>query len=224
MLAGRAVNVKVKICGNTNINDAVLAARAGADAIGVINVANTPRYVSPDEANRIFRSLPPFVAKVLVVVLDTGNVSEQIDMIEATGANYVQLHGEEPVELVEEVRSSLADHIGIIKKIGVRGDINACIEHAKAYEDIVDAILLDTVAGKQIGGTGKKHDWNISRAIVEAVDTPVILAGGLTPENVADAISKVRPYAVDVSSGVEREPGRKDADKVKRFIEAANYL
>ncbi len=113
---------------------------------------------------------------------------------------------------------------GIIKKIGVSNDRDACVERAKAYEDVVDAILLDTIAGRQLGGTGKKHDWRISRAIVEELDTPVILAGGLTPENVADAIAEVRPYAVDVSSGVEREPGHKDAVKVKRFIEAANHL
>ncbi len=106
MLTGR---VRVKICGNTGVNDAILAARAGADAIGVINVANTPRYVSLEAAKRIFRSLPPFVAKVVVVVLDAPDASERIAQIEATGANYVQLHGDEPVELVEDIRSSMSE-------------------------------------------------------------------------------------------------------------------
>ncbi len=227
------IRTRIKICGNTRVEDAVMAARAGADAIGVINVANTTRYISLDEAKIIFRSLPPFVSKVVVVTLDGMSeeaVAERIELIEATGADCVQLHGAEPVELVAEIRKMVKKRITIIKKIGVgsgsNNDKRECLEHAIAYENVVDAILLDTAlgGGSQIGGTGKKHDWSISRAIVEQLNKPVILAGGLNPDNVADAIAMVKPYAVDVSSGVERELRIKDEDRVKRFIEAANSI
>jgi len=224
--------VRVKICGNTRVEDAVMAARAGADAIGVINVANTTRYVSLEEAKVIFGSLPPFVSRVVVVTLDGMSeeaVAGRIKMIEATGADCIQLHGAEPVELVAEIRKMVKKRMAIIKKVGVGGgsdsDKRECLEHAIAYENAVDAILLDTASGgSQIGGTGKKHDWRISRAIVEQLNKPVILAGGLNPDNVADAVAMVKPYAVDVSSGVERELRIKDEDRVKRFIEAANSV
>ncbi|HID19579.1 MAG TPA: phosphoribosylanthranilate isomerase [Methanophagales archaeon] len=216
--------MKVKICGNTNVEDAILAAEAGADAIGVIYVANTKRYIELGAAKRIFDAVPIFVSKVVVLTLDNDPsefVHDKIKLIEDTGADCIQLHGDEPVELIADLREIMTDRIRIIKKIGVGGAKKKCLENALAYESVADALLLDTVTGGAIGGTGKEHDWNISKEIVASVKKPVILAGGLNPDNVANAIALVKPYAVDVSSGVEREVRRKDAVKVKRFIEAA---
>ncbi|MGB2728924.1 MAG: phosphoribosylanthranilate isomerase [Halobacteriota archaeon] len=223
-------NTKVKICGNTNVEDAIVAVEAGADAVGVINVANTRRYINLEDAKVIFEALPIFVSKVVVVIVTLDNmpvevVHDKIKSIEELGADCIQLHGEEPVELVADLRKRMKSRIGIIKKVAVGGDKEKCLERALAYENVVDAILLDTAAAAggtgEIGGTGKEHDWNISKEIVERVKKPVILAGGLNPENVAKAIELVKPYAVDVSSGVESEVRKKDAVKVKKFIEAA---
>ncbi len=204
-----------------------MAAEAGADAIGVINVANTKRYIDLEDAKTISNALPVFVSKVVVVTLDNvpiGAAHDKIKSIEDTGADCIQLHGEESVELVVDLRACMESSTKIIKKIGVSGDKEKCLENALAYEDVVDAILLDTLAisGRTgaIGGTGKQHDWSISKEIVERVKKPVILAGGLNPDNVARAIALVKPYAVDVSSGVESKVRKKDALKVKRFIEA----
>ncbi|MBL7117236.1 MAG: phosphoribosylanthranilate isomerase [Candidatus Syntrophoarchaeum sp.] len=221
-------NTKVKICGNTNVEDAIMAVEAGADAVGVINVANTRRYIDLEDAKKICEALPIFVSKVVVVTLDNMPVEvvhDKIKSIEELGADCIQLHGEEPVELAADLRKSMKSGIRIIKKVAVGGDKEKCLERALAYENVVDAILLDTAAAAggtgEIGGTGKEHDWNISKEIVEHVKKPVILAGGLNPENVAKAIELVKPYAVDVSSGVESEVRKKDAVKVKEFIEAA---
>ena len=220
---------KVKICGNTNIKDAILAAEAGADAIGVIYVANTKRYIDLSVAKRIFNAVPIFVSKVVVLTLDNAPIEsmrDEINRIMATGADCIQLHGDEPVELITDLREFLNLHLNLnarvklIKKVGVGGKKKKCLENALAYESVVDALLLDTMAVGAIGGTGKEHDWNISKEIVEEVKKPVILAGGLNPDNVANAIALVKPYAVDVSSGVEREVRIKDAVKVKRFIKA----
>lgn len=224
---GQNTTTKVKICGNTNADDALMAADAGADAIGVINVANTRRYIDLENAKRIFAALPIFVSKVVVVTLDnvpTGAAHDKIRSIEDTGADCIQLHGEEPMELVADLRACTESSTRIIKKIGVGGDKEKCLENALAYEDVVDAILLDTAAisGRtgEIGGTGKQHDWSISKEIVERVKKPVILAGGLNPDNVARAIALVKPYAVDVSSGVESEVRKKDEKRVKKFLHA----
>ncbi|MEA2032420.1 MAG: phosphoribosylanthranilate isomerase [Euryarchaeota archaeon] len=222
---------KVKICGNTNVEDALIAAEAGADAIGVINVADTRRYIDLEDARAILDALPVFMSKVVVVTLDNvpiGAAHDKIKSIEDTGADCIQLHGEESVEHVADLRACTESSTRIIKKIGVSGDREKCLENALAYEDVVDAILLDTAAisGRtgEIGGTGKQHDWSISEEIVERVKKPVILAGGLNPDNVARAIEQVKPYAVDVSSGVEREVRKKDAWKVKNFVNTAKQV
>ncbi|MCW3142065.1 MAG: phosphoribosylanthranilate isomerase [Methanophagales archaeon] len=225
---------KVKICGNTNVADAIMAANAGADAIGVINVINTRRYIDLETAKRIFDVLPIFVSKVVVITLDNMSIEfvrDKIKLIEETGADCIQLHGEEPVEVVADLRASMESRIRIIKKIGVGGDRKRTLENALAYENAVDAILLDTevktkpgMGMREIGGTGKEHNWNISKEIVERIKKPVILAGGLNPENVAKAIALVKPYAVDVSSGVESEVRKKDAVKVKKFVNTVKQV
>ena len=225
----RNTTTKVKICGNTNVKDAIMAVEAGADAIGVINVVNTRRYIDLEDAKTIFGALPIFVSKVVVLTLDNMPIEfvhDKIKSIEETGADCIQLHGEESVELVADLRENMKSRIRIIKKIGVGGDKKKSLNNALAYESVVDAILLDTMQGGtgEIGGTGKEHDWSISKEIVERVKKPVILAGGLNPDNVARAIEQVKPYAVDVSSGVESEVRKKDMVKVKKFIDVAKTI
>ncbi|MHC1635461.1 MAG: phosphoribosylanthranilate isomerase [Candidatus Methanospirareceae archaeon] len=214
--------MRVKICGITNKEDALMAANAGADAIGVINIEGTPRFVDLESAKKIFEAVPIFVTKVIVVMFleeeirDSERWLRRVRMLEETGADCLQLHGEEAIEFVRRLRKET--RMGIIKKVAV--DENS-IKEALQYEKYVDAILLDTKVEGVAGGTGKTHDWSISLEIRRRLEKPIILAGGLTPENVASAIRIVKPYAVDVSSGVEKEVGKKDASKIKKFLEAA---
>ncbi len=202
--------IKVKICGITSKEDALMAAAYGADAVGVIHVKETPRYVDLETARKIFDVLPVFVSRVVVATPES--IGEALE-IEETGADYIQLHGNESMDFVRELREK--SRLRIIKKISV--DEN-CIINSERYSGIADAILLDTKVKGMSGGTGKVHDWDISREIVESINKPVILAGGLSPENVGSAIEKVKPYAVDTSSGVESKPREKDKKKIKKFI------
>ena len=133
----------------------------------------------------------------------------------------LQLHGPTTPDEVRDIKKALP-HIVIWKAIGAGSD---ALERASGYEGVVDAILLDSSdADTHEGGTGKTHDWNASRSVVEAMSSPVILAGGLTPENVADAVREVRPYMVDVNSGVSNADGTKDLEKIKLFIERAKRI
>ncbi|MFZ2455467.1 MAG: phosphoribosylanthranilate isomerase [Candidatus Altiarchaeia archaeon] len=202
---------KAKICGLTKKEDALFAAHNGADAIGVVNVRESKRYVKLSDAREIFRAMPPFVSRVIVA--SPAGMSE-VKEIERTGADYLQLHSIEDVMFIKEIRENT--RMGLIKQLPVTG--RESIEQAELYSGLVDAILLDTKTKGSMGGTGVVHDWNISREIAEHVKKPVILAGGLNPANVLDAITKVRPYAVDVASGVEISPGIKDMEKIKQFL------
>lgn len=204
---------RVKICGITNKEDALIAINYGADAIGVVNVKESKRFMDLNKAREIFDALPIFVSKVVVAMPES--IEEALE-IEKTKANYIQLHGDETVNFVRELKERT--NLGIIKKISV--DENS-LENSERYSKIVDAILLDTGVKGLSGGTGKTHDWDISRKIVESIRKPVILAGGLNPGNLKEAIEKVRPYAVDTSSGVESRPGKKDKRKVEQFIMVA---
>ncbi|MFH1774056.1 MAG: phosphoribosylanthranilate isomerase [Methanobacteriota archaeon] len=238
---------KVKICGNTNRKDALAAARLGADFIGaVVEVpVDTPRKVTAQEAKKILGFSAP-IGKVIVIMPKT--IEEAAALYEEirplpqyrkvgaslavllsqgrwhtrqlpTGIEFVQLHGSENVQFVRELRSLIP--CNIIKTIHVKDE--ASIQEAKRFARYSDALLLDTPS-EQFGGSGKPHDWKLSRKIVEAVSIPVILAGGLNPENVREAIEVVKPYAVDVSSGVEKKEGKKDYSKVKKFIKNAKLL
>jgi phosphoribosylanthranilate isomerase len=203
---------RVKICGITNLKDALFAAEAGADALGFIFYAQSPRYIMTDRAREIILRLPPFVAKVGVFV------NEELDRVREIMTychlDYAQLHGDEPPEQV----AALAPRA--IKAARVRSATD--VERLRAYQ--AAAYLLDTYHPTKHGGTGEVFDWELA---VEAkshgvpTELALILAGGLTPDNVADAIQRVHPYAVDVSSGVEAAPGIKDYQKVWRFIMAA---
>jgi phosphoribosylanthranilate isomerase len=201
-------SLKVKICGMTRVKDAIAAVDAGADALGFIFYEPSPRYVSTHAAAEIIRELPPFVAKVGVFV-DAGQ--ETIERtIEVCGLDTLQLHGEEPPEFCERFG------IKTIKAFRVRG--RETIEQAKRYRHA--AWLLDSYVSGQLGGTGAIFNWEVAREATK-FSRMVILAGGLTPENVATAVQQVRPYAVDVSSGVESAPGKKDQPKMRSFIAAA---
>ena len=197
--------VKIKVCGITNIEDAILAVESGADAIGFVFYKPSPRYIDPKLAREIIDRLPPFINSVGVFVdEDEKKVQGIVDLCRI---DTIQLHGSESPEFCERFKQK------VIKAIKVKGEQS--LTDIDRYR--VSAYLLDTYSDKTPGGTGRGFDWDI--ALQAKKYGPVILAGGLSPENVVDAIRKVRPYGVDVSSGVEKNPGKKDADKLRRFIE-----
>lgn len=208
--------VKVKICSITNIDDAIKCQKLGADAIGtIVDVpVETPRKITIDTAREIHNSLPFFTPGVIVTM--PKSQEETVDMVQKIRPYAVQLHGNESPTFIKDLKKKL--QIKIIKTIHVKD--HEAIETATRYQEYCDAILLDT-ATPGLGGSGIKHDWSISKKIVETIEKPVILAGGLKPENIGEAVREVKPYAVDISSGVETIPGKKDYDKVKRFIENA---
>ncbi|HTH49563.1 MAG TPA: phosphoribosylanthranilate isomerase [Candidatus Limnocylindria bacterium] len=206
------MSVRVKICGITNQADALAAVAAGVDALGFIFVPGTPRFGSVEQAAAIIRELPPFVAKVaLFVDADTRTVAETIAR---TGVDTIQLHGDETPEFARQFVGA----VKVIKAFRVRGA--ETLVQLPAFADAADALLLDAYVPGVKGGTGARFDWEHA-ASAKTGGKPVILAGGLTPENVAEAVRGVRPFAVDVSSGVEAAPGRKDLAKVIEFIRAA---
>lgn len=211
--------VRVKICGNTNLQDIELAAELGADYVGVIVdvPVPTPRKLSREEAARIFDDLPFTVGGVAVIM--PKNLEEAIELYIAVRSEFLQIHNDVEPLFIRDLKANVP--CNVIKTVHVADEKS--IKQAKLYARWADAILLDTPS-KLGGGSGKTHDWKIAKKIVKAVEKPVILAGGLTPENVEEAISQVEPFAVDVSSGVEAEPGRKDPEKLRRFIEIAKSM
>jgi len=202
------MNVKVKICGITNVTDALAAVDAGADALGFMFYAPSPRCVTQELAAGIIRELPPFVAKVGVFVNPTE--AEVRNAIVECGLDTLQFHGEEPPEFCR------AFGLKVIKAFRVRDKESLKITEAYPTE----AWLLDSYVAGQLGGTGAQFNWDLATEVAQKHKS-VILAGGLTPENAADAVRKVRPYGLDASSGVESAPGKKDAGKVAAFIAAA---
>ncbi|MDP2279270.1 MAG: phosphoribosylanthranilate isomerase [Nitrospirota bacterium] len=204
--------VKVKVCGITNLDDAMAAADFGADALGFVFFKNSPRYLSPANAKKIIKKLPPFISTVGVFVNEDKNTIKKT--VSQAGIDVIQLHGEEP-----PAACRLSEHL-VIKAIRVKSIDN--LEIISKYKDKVSAFLLDTYAPEIFGGTGQVFNWDIA---VEAKKFGrVILAGGLTPENIEKAVRLVHPYAVDVSSGVEAEKGKKDHLKMKLFIERAKSV
>ena len=196
--------VRVKICGITNAKDADMAVEAGADALGFIFVAGTPRYIDPDAAREIVNDLPPFVSPVGVFA---DHPVEEIErVIDRCGFRTVQLHGSEAPEYCRHLA------VSVIKTFRVRR--GGALPPFEAYR--VHAFLLDTFVEGRLGGTGQTFPLEVASS-AKAFGR-VIIAGGLTPENVAQVIREVHPYAVDVSSGVESTPGRKDPQKLRDFI------
>jgi phosphoribosylanthranilate isomerase len=202
------MNVKVKICGITRAEDALVAVDAGADALGFMFYASSPRCVTREAAAPIIHQLPPFVAKVGVFVNPT--VEEVRQAIADCGLDTLQFHGEELPEFCRQFG------LKVLKAFRVQGP-----ETLKVLSDYSQMTwLLDSFVAGTRGGTGNTFNWDIAAQAVKSGGR-VILAGGLTPENVAEAVRKVHPYGLDVSSGVESAPGRKDAAKVRAFITAA---
>jgi len=196
--------VRVKICGITSVEDALQAVDAGADALGFVFHEKSPRFLTPDHAATIVRALPPFVQAVGLFV------NTEIAVVNATAdlcrLDLVQLHGDEPPEYCAQVNRR------VIKAFRVK-DITS-LDPVKEYR--VAGYLLDAWSPAAYGGTGMTFNWELAKAAKEY--GPVILAGGLTPDNVREAVKTVVPYAVDVSGGVEASPGRKDPEKVREFI------
>jgi phosphoribosylanthranilate isomerase len=205
------MSVKVKICGITNVPDALAAVEAGADALGFMFYAKSPRDVSLRAAADIVRQLPCFVVKVGVFV----NAAEDLVVraIEECGLNLLQFHGDETPDYCVQ--------FGLMSMKAFRIRDVESLKELPNYQ--TDAWLLDAYASDKQGGTGERFNWDLG---VEAVKLgrPIFLAGGLTPENVGEAVKKVQPYAVDVSSGVEAAPGKKDLQKMRAFIQMAKSV
>lgn len=210
--------VRVKICGITSFEEARMAIGCGADAVGFLVGLNYPTDDEIDAvaAKEIIASLPPFVSSVLVT--HRKELDWVVDACQRVGCSTIQLHGDFALEQIPLLRAKLP-YARIIKAVHVVDSNSATI--AAAVAPRVDAVLLDTRTETRIGGTGVTHDWSISRRIAEEIGKPVILAGGLNPGNVREAILKVRPFAVDVNSGVENPDGSKSLDKIKAFITTA---
>jgi len=217
------MSVRVQIAGVSSLDEALEAERAGADALGF--TVRLPHGIhdglTEAKARGIVAALPPFIASVCITYVD--NAVEAADLCRYLGVSTVQLHGEFPSRELEMLRASMP-HLKIIRPVLVTGE--DALAEARALERRVDAIILDTYdpATGRRGATGKTHDWQISRRIVESARVPVILAGGLTPENVAEAIRVVRPWSVDVHSGVEDADGTRNLRKLRDFITAAKSV
>jgi phosphoribosylanthranilate isomerase len=197
---------RVKICGITSGEDALVAVEAGADALGFVFVPGTPRLVPPETAERIVAGLPPFVTAVGVFVDQP--LEEVLRIAARCKLQAVQLHGDEPEDFSRRIP------LKVIKALRVRDA--GSLKPVATYP--ADAFLLDAFVEGQAGGTGTPVSWEL--ATQAKGQAPIILSGGLRPETVCLAIRRVRPYGVDVSSGVETRPGRKDHRKVREFIAA----
>ena len=199
---------KVKICGITNPEDALTAVEAGADALGFVFYKESPRHIFPEEAARIISLLPPFVQAVGLFVNEDPEIVNQVSRQCRLGL--VQLHGDETPDYCRQIDQR------VIKAFRIR--TLTCLDPVADFR--LSGCLLDAYSPSFYGGTGTSFNWEIAQEAVQR-GHKIVLAGGLTPDNVAEAIRQVRPYAVDVSSGVESAPGRKDTDKVRQFIRNA---
>jgi phosphoribosylanthranilate isomerase len=204
--------VRIKICGITNLEDALLAAALGADALGFIFYAKSPRSVAPEAARAIIAHLPPFVAAVGVFVDEEVAVVQ--DLATRVGLDWVQLHGAESPEYCRSLGCR------VIKAFRIQDD--ASLRQVEPYRDAAQALLLDTYKKGQVGGTGEVFDWHLAREAKKY--GRIILAGGLTAANVAQAIATAQPDAVDAASGTEAAPGRKDATKLRAFFTAVRSV
>jgi len=211
------VKAKVKICGITNWRDAHQAAEEGAQFLGFNFYARSPRYIAPAKARRIVRRLPRGISAVGVFVNETARRMAEIARV--AGLSWVQLHGEETSATLARLKRSLPA-VKIIKAVRVGKSFRPA-QLARFKQ--ADAILLDGFDSKRRGGTGKTFDWSLARRAKRATDHGrILLAGGLTPDNIAEAIRIARPFAVDVCSGVEAKPGKKDPARLKALLRAAN--
>ena len=205
------MKTRVKICGITNVADGLAAAEAGADMIGLMFYESSPRHITLARAAEISRALPPFLMRVGVFV--NAPADFVLRAISECNLTMLQFHGDET--------SDFCTQFGLMNMKAIRVRDAGSLVQLENYQ--TDAFLLDAHSKNGLGGTGEKFNWELA---VEAqkFGKPIFLAGGLTPENVADSVRKVHPFGVDVSSGVESAPGIKDHAKVKAFITAAKSV
>ncbi|MHC1625374.1 MAG: phosphoribosylanthranilate isomerase [Methermicoccaceae archaeon] len=214
------MTTRVKVCGIQREEELHAACKAGVDAIGfVVDIPQSPRCISQRRCKELKEMVPPFVTSVAVVVPQDISDAKWINRLHTdvvqivTSLSSLPLRGDEGIEGLGEKISSK-----VIASVSVND--NGVMQNAHQLAKVVDALLLDTGTG----GTGITHNWKISQKVREQCDVPVILAGGLRPDNVAHAIKVVRPYGVDVSSGVESEPGVKDSSLIEQFIKEVRQV
>lgn len=210
--------VKVKICGFTSAEDVKAACGLGVDMVGVILVPNSFRYVSVDQARQILAAASEGVARVAVIM--PSGPEDVEEMARELKPDYLQIHLTFPASELHGLKKRLGAGLIVVSPIPQKiEDRRKIIDRALEAAEVADFVLLDT-KGPSGGGTGLTHDWSLSSKIRETVGKPVFLAGGLNPSNVGQAIKIVRPYGVDVATGVESSPGKKDARLIREFIEA----
>jgi phosphoribosylanthranilate isomerase len=207
-------DIKVKVCGITNAEDALAAVEAGADALGFIFYEKSPRYVVPGVAANIIAELPPLVTPVGVFVNE--GLATVRSIMDTCGLAMAQLHGDENVSYCRELARPAMKAL----RLRDRGSLLALAEYQGRGG--VRGFVLDTFSELSYGGTGQITDWGLAAEVAKS--TPILLAGGLTPDNVTEAIRTVRPYGVDVSSGVESAPGKKDHAKMRAFVDAVRVV
>lgn len=202
---------RVKICGVTTREDLEAVIESGADAIGLtVDVpVETPREIDAERAADIVSATPPFVTTVLVTMPDP--LESVAGLADRVGPDIVQVHGDSAPEDIASLSADL--DAGVVVAVSP--------EDAPRYDTVADALLVDSLDESGAGGTGATHDWERTRDLVAELSSPVVLAGGLTPDNVAEAVETVDPFAVDVASGVEERPGRKEPAAVDAFVRHA---
>lgn len=211
--------MKVKICGIKSQCELALALNAGADAVGFITdvPVDTPRKISLDLAASLILKVPVFVTSVMVIMPENADIA--IDMVQKARPSAVQVHNDLDITELVKIKES---GIKLIKTLKISQDSEAAsiVKQVDELKGVADAVLLDTAVGGKTGGTGVTHNWEVSCDVVRHSSVPIILAGGLIPENVGEAVRTVCPYAVDTASGVESN-GIKDETKVTEFIRNA---
>ena len=206
--------IKIKICGITNLEDAEAAVEAGADALGFVFYAQSPRCIEPAVAQRIIAQLPPFVLPVGVFVNHDQDTIRNV--FDECGLAFAQLHGDETPTFCE----SLGRPVLRALRPRDRGSLLALAEYRGRVG--VRGFVVDVFSSEAYGGTGQTVDWSLAQEVAQT--TPILLAGGLTPSNVQEAIQHVQPYGVDVSSGVEETPGKKNHEKIRAFTHAVRLV
>lgn len=203
---------RVKICGITNAKDRDVAIAAGADALGfIVDVdVDSPREITPQRAASLIADVPPVVTTVLVTMPES--VDAATTLLDRTGADTIQIHGLEPAAISSLTRPGLRPIAAIAA---------GAVADAEPYADVAGALLVDSADEDGGGGTGRVHDWSKTRRLRDSLAVPIILAGGLSPENVAAAVRQVQPFGVDVATGVEQRGGHKDHEAVRTFIDRA---
>jgi len=206
------MRTRVKMCGTTRLEDGLAAVRYGVDALGFILYPKSPRYISPEDVAVICGQLPPFVDRVGVLVNE--DIETAVRLVNRAGLSYLQLHGSESSHYCRELKNILP-HLKLIKAFRVGEQTQQ--EEFTPYAEHSDAFLLDTYVKGDMGGTGQVFDWSLVADM--KLNRPLILAGGLGLENITSAISALRPYGVDINSGVEDGPGKKNHARLKEMME-----